>query len=41
VHFFGAGVADHLDDLAARGAAHDRVVDHDNALAFEEALDRV
>ena len=32
MHFFRAGVADHADDLLAGGAAHDGVVDKDNAL---------
>ena len=33
VHLRGAGVAQHLDDLARGRAAHDRVVDHHHALA--------
>ena len=32
----GAGVAQHADDLAAGGAAHDRVVDDDDALALQD-----
>ena len=36
-----AGAADHLHDLAARRAAHDRVVDHDHPLAAEHAAQRV
>src|SRR5262245_58296370 len=35
VHRLGAGAADHLDDLAAGGAAHDRVVHHHHALALQ------
>ena len=33
----GAGGADHLDDLAAGGAADDGVVDQDDALALDDA----
>jgi hypothetical protein len=33
MHFAGPGVAQHLHDLARRVAAHDRVVDDDDALA--------
>ena len=36
-----AGVADHPDDLAAGGAADDRVVDDHDALALEDRLVRV
>ena len=38
VHLAGAGVAHHLDDLARRRAAHDRVVDDDDALAAQHGL---
>src|SRR4051812_18485195 len=41
VHLLRPGGADHLDDLPAGGAAHDRIVDEDDALAFEHAPDRV
>src|SRR5437764_5652744 len=41
VHFLGACIAQHLDDLAARGATHDRVVDHHHALALYDVLHRV
>ena len=37
----GAGVAQHLHDLARRVAAHDRVVDHDQALARDHLGQRV
>src|SRR5690606_28781189 len=33
VHFLGAGRTQHLDDLARRRAAHERVIDDDDALA--------
>ncbi len=36
VHFAGAGGADHFDDLAAGGAADNRIVDQDDALAFQD-----
>jgi len=35
------GGAQHLDDLAARGAAHDRVVDDDHPLALDHRAHRV
>src|SRR5690606_14481111 len=35
VHFLGAGIANHLNDLLARGAAHDRIVDQHHALALD------
>jgi glutamine phosphoribosylpyrophosphate amidotransferase len=34
VHFLGTGIADHLHDLQRRRAAHDRIVDEHDALAF-------
>src|SRR5690606_26204727 len=37
----GAGVANHLDDLARGRSAHDRVVDDDDALATKDRLDRI
>src|SRR5450432_3268232 len=36
VHLARAGRSDHVDDLARGRAAHDRVVDHDDALALED-----
>src|ERR1017187_1848732 len=41
VHFFRPGIANHADDLAAGGAAHDRVVYEDNAFALEQAVNGV
>src|SRR5581483_10847749 len=41
VDFLSAGVAQHANDLSARGAAHDRVVHDDHALAFEHLALRV
>ena len=41
VHLGGAGLAQHLHELALRGAAHDRVVDHDEALAGDVLAQRV
>ncbi len=41
MHFPGAGLADHLDDLGRGGAADDRVVDQDHALAVELGARRV
>ena len=41
VHLAGAGVAQHLHDLARRVAAHDRVVDDDEALARDDLGQRV
>ena len=35
VHFLGAGIAQHADDLPAGGAADDGIIDHDHALAFK------
>src|SRR4051794_39861859 len=35
MHFAGTGIAHHADDLFRRGAAHQRVVDQDDALAFD------
>ena len=40
-HFPRAGFARHLDDFAARGAAHDRVVHKHHVLAFEFHADRI
>ncbi len=36
VHFAGAGIAHHLHDLEAGGAAHDRIVDQDDPLALKQ-----
>ena len=36
VHFAGAGIAHHLDDLARRRAADDGIVHEDNALAADD-----
>jgi len=33
MHFAGAGVPHHLDDLGRGRAAHDRIVDQDHPLA--------
>ena len=41
VHLGGAGVAQHLHDLARRVAAHDRVVDDDEPLAGHDLGQRV
>src|SRR6266511_6048815 len=41
VHLAGPGRPHHLDDLAARGAADDRVVHDDHALAVEHLAVRV
>ena len=41
VHFAGAGGAHHLDDLAARRAADDGVVDQNDSLATQQLLDRI
>ncbi len=41
VDVFRAGFAGHLDDLLARGATHDRVVDQHHVLAAEFQLDGV
>src|SRR2546428_2290240 len=41
VDFFGAGLADHANDFAAGGATDNRVVDKDDALAFDEAANRI
>ena len=41
VHLARAGCLHHLDDLAARRSADDRVVEQDDALAFEDAAHRV
>ena len=35
MHLARAGLADHLDDLLAGGAAHDRIVDEDDPLALQ------
>src|SRR5712691_3989146 len=39
--FEGAGVAHHADDLLRGGAAHQRVVDQDDALAFDRGAVRI
>ena len=39
--FAGAGVANHADDLAAGGAADDRIVHQNHALAFKQMAHRV
>src|SRR3990167_5353260 len=36
VYFAGAGLLHHLDDLLRGRAAHDRIVDQDHALAFDQ-----
>ena len=36
-----AGVPQHLDNLAARRAAHDGIIDHDDALALDDRADRI
>src|ERR1700728_363098 len=42
VNFAGAGVAHHADDLLRGGAAHQRIVDQDDALALDRgAIGRV
>ena len=41
VHLGRAGLAQHADDLARRGAAHDRVVDDDDALALDVLAQRI
>src|SRR6185312_526850 len=41
VDFFGSGVADHADDLAAGGAAHDGIVNQNHAFAFEQRAHRI
>src|SRR6185436_20601278 len=40
VHLARARAPDHLDDLARRRAAHDRIVDHDHALAVQHLAHR-
>src|SRR4051812_34462783 len=40
MHFAGTGIAHHADDLFRRGAAHQRVVDQDDALAFDRGAVR-
>src|SRR3954452_3951047 len=37
VHFASAGIAHHLHDLHAGGAAHDGIVDEDDALAVDQS----
>ena len=37
----GAGLAQHVHDLAGRVAAHDRVVDDDQPLAGDDLRERV
>ena len=34
MHFSGAGFLEQLHDALGRGAAHDGIIDNDNALAF-------
>ena len=41
MHLARAGLAQHLDHLARRGAPHDRVVDHDQPLASDALGQRV
>src|SRR6266496_2015709 len=41
VDFAGAGGAYHADDLAAGGAADNRIIDEDDALAIEHAAHRI
>ena len=41
VHLGGAGLAQHADELLLRGAADDRVVDHDQPLAGDVLPQRV
>src|ERR1019366_3377020 len=41
VHFAGAGLAHHADDLAAGGATHDGIVHQHDALALEQVAHRV
>jgi hypothetical protein len=41
VHFPGASLAHHADDLAAGGAAHDGIVHQHDALALEQVAHRV
>ncbi len=41
VHFARAGRANHLDDLPAGRAAHDRVVDEHDAASLQDALHRI
>src|SRR5258708_39849733 len=40
VHFTSAGIAHHAHDLLRGGAAHQRVVDQDDALAFDRGAVR-
>ena len=39
--FFCSCATNHADDLAAGGAAHDRIIDQNNTLAFEQAAHRI
>ena len=41
MHLAGPGVAQHADDLGGRVASHDRVIDHDEAAALDNLLQRV
>ena len=41
VHLGGAGLVEHVDELAGGVAAHDRVVDHHQALALDDRADGV
>ena len=36
MHFLGPGIAHHLHNLHRGGAAHDAVIDQDDALALNE-----
>src|SRR6266436_2792183 len=41
MHLAGAGVAHHADDLFRGGPAHQRIVDQDDALAFDRRAVRI
>ena len=41
MHLLGARLPQHVHELLAGGAAHDRIVDDDDALAFQQAVDGV
>src|SRR5436190_151671 len=41
MHLFRSRTAYHANDLAAGGAAHDRIVDQHHALPFEQTAHRV
>ena len=38
MHLGGAGVPEHFDDLGRGGAAHNRTIDQDDALALDLVL---